>query len=164
MENKATTYVEKKITRSYWKTLPRVVGKHPFYTPQTQFLACIDPNSYNLVKIFESIVEMEYETNQKNLQPKLHRYFKNQHGKNGSPTVCNWIVVPFKKNEMEDVTLEDFQNMIRNRAAEKIIYCQMTRIKDNMESFDNEEKQKIIQFLANAESSNPKDIYNEIQF
>ena len=162
-ENKVAKYVEKKIKRPYWKTLPREVRKHPIYTPQTQFLACIDPNSYKLVKIFESIAEMQYDTNQKNLQPKLNRYFKN-HYKNGDPTICNWIVVPFKKHEMEDITLEQFHDMIKKRAIDKIIFCQMNRVKDNIESFTDEEKEKMFQFFAAAENPHPKAFDYEIQF
>ena len=155
-------YITKKVKKN-WNTIPREKKEHFMFTPKPQYLACIDPNNYKLVRMFESITDMEKDTNQRNLQPILHRYFRNNNGKNGTPTICNWIVVRFKKEELEDTTMEDFQALISKRAIDKIIFLQLQRIRDNIESFTQEEKEKVFKFLNNVESPNPKAIDYEIQ-
>lgn len=152
MENKVKEFVKTKVKRKNWRVKPREKKEHFMFKPTPQYLACLDPNTFALVKVFESIVEMEYDTNKRNLQPILHRYFRNKHGKNGTPTICNMIIVRFKKEEMEDTTLEAFNQMLINRALDKIVFIQTERIRKNIGSFTNEEKEKLYKLLKIVES------------
>jgi hypothetical protein len=153
-------YIEKKTKKKNWNTIPREKKEHFMFKPKPQYLACIDPNTYKVLKIFESITDMEKDTNSRNLQPILHRYFINNRG---TPTICNWIVVKFKREEMEDISMEEFQKLINKRAIDKIIFIQLQRIRENIDSFTQEEKEKIFQFNNNVEHPNPKAINYEIQ-
>ena len=144
MKKELEKYIRK---RKYWRTKPREVNDHPIFRPKAKPLACIDPNTYKLIKIFDSIRDMEYDTNTKNLQPILYRYLRNKHGKNGTPTIMNWIVVDFTEEEINDMSQEDFQELIKKKAIDKIIFAQLQRIRNNIESFTKEEKQIIFNFL-----------------
>lgn len=155
--------VKKKTKRKIWKSIePRNPGEVLGFVPAPKYLACIDPNTYKLVRFFESVLEMQHDTNIKNLQPILYRYLRNTHGKNGTATIGNWIVVEFMKEEMEDKTLEEFESMIFNKAIDKILFVQMQRVRENINTFTTEEKKKIFRFLNNVESPNPKAIDDEV--
>ena len=57
----------------------------------------------------------------------------------------------------------DFQKLIQKKATDKIIMIQLQRIRDNLNSFTQKEKELIFRFLANAESPNTNDINLKIE-
>ena len=149
-------YVEKKAKAKHWRTKDRVVKFHPKWgDPKTQFLACIDPNSYKLIRVFTSIANMEYDTNSRNLQMKLYRYFRDHEGK-GALTICNYIVVAFKEEDMENVSLEQFHKHIKDLALNKILLIQTRRIIENLEVFTTKDKNRIFKLMEAIEHPGTK--------
>ena len=100
-------YVEKKRRkRRNWRTIKKERKKHFMYPEAPRhLLAAIDPITLKVVEMFDGIKEMEFATNRRNLQPILNRYFKGEFGKNGSPTVCDWIMVRFEAEEREELNM-----------------------------------------------------------
>ena len=136
MSQETRDYVEKKIVRPVWNATFRFKDEKPKYKKQTQFLTCIDPESLKILKIYESIQEMEYDTDTKNLQPILNRYFKGLYKK---PTICEYIVVPFYRKELR-YSLEEFKETISKRAIDRVLNMKMQKIKDKVYSNNYESK------------------------
>lgn len=158
--SEAKKYIKKK----RWKTIPKEIKKHFIFDskPSLNFIA-IDPNTYQIVRIFKGVYELEFATNRKNLQPLLHKYTRNQLGKSGSPLLCGWIVVQLDDSELEGKSLEQLQKIVQRKAIDKILMIQMQRIRDNLISFTQKEKELIFKFLSNAESPNVNDINIKIE-
>ncbi len=153
------------VRRKRWKTIPEVRKKHYQFDSEgnKQNLIAIDPNTYQIARIFRGVYELEFATNRKNLQPILHRYTRNILGKSGSPLLCEWIIIKIDDSELEGKSREDLQKIVQRKAIDKIVMLQMQRIRDNLKSFTQKEKELIFNFLNNAESLNPKDINIKIE-
>ncbi len=136
MSQETRDYVEKKIVRPVWNATFRFKDEKPKYRKQTQFLTCIDPESLKILKIYESIQEMEYDTDTKNLQPILNRYVKELYKK---PTFCEYIVVSFYRKELL-YSLEEFKETISKRAIDRVLNMKMQKIKDKVYSNNYESK------------------------
>ena len=60
-------------------------------------------------------------------------------------------------------SLEKLQKIVQRKAIDKILMIQMQRIRDNLISFTQGEKELIFKFLNNAESPNKNDINLKIE-
>jgi len=157
-------FINKKVNKKRnWSVQEKEKKEHFMFKPKPQYLVCLEPSNYTIVQMFESITQMEKDTNRRHLQPLLNKYFKGQLGKSGSPLICNWIVVKIQKEELIDISIEDLQVIVRKRAIDNILFMQMQRIRDNMDAFTHQDKEKIHKFLINVESPNPKAINYEIK-
>jgi len=156
---------KKYIKRKRWSTIPKEKKKHFKFDSEgaKQNLIAIDPNTYQIVRIFRGVYELEFATNRKNLQPLLHKYIRNKLGKAGSPLLCGWIIVKIDDSDLENKSLEQLQKLVQRKAINKIVMIQMQRIRDNLKSFTQGEKELIFKFLANAESPNKNDINLKIE-
>lgn len=153
--------VKEYVKRKRWTIKAKKVQK-PFHDSGKLFVA-IDPNTYKIVKFFKTIRELEHATNRKNLQPLMYKYLRNDLGKSGSPLICGWIMVQYEEEEAEDKSMEEFQELIKRKAIDKILMMQLQRIRDNLISFTQGDKETIFKFLANTESPNTNDINLKIQ-
>jgi hypothetical protein len=124
MSQELREYIEEKVVRKLWDATFRLADDKPVYTKQTQLLICINPITLELEKVFESIPEMEYDLQKVNLQPILNKYFK---GKYKSPTICDYVVVPFARKHLRMQT-DEFQNMIKEKAIDSILKKQHQEI------------------------------------
>lgn len=158
--SEAKKYLKKK----RWKTIPKKRKKHFIFDskPSLNFIA-IDPNTYKIVRIFKGVYELEFATNRKNLQPLLYKYTRNQLGKRGSPLLCGWIIVQLDDSEIGGKSQEQLQKIVQRKAIDKIIMLQMQRIRENLTSFTQKEKELIFKFLSNAESPNTNNINIKIE-
>ena len=130
MSTEAREYIENKIIRKVWDATFRQDDQKPNYTKQTQFLVCIDPETLGIVKIYESIQEMEYDTESVNLQPILNKYFKGLYKR---PTVCGFIMVPFYRKELRH-SLSQFKEVINERAIDRVLNMKMQMVRDKVYS------------------------------
>ena len=66
-------------------------------------------------------------------------------------------------SELEGKSLEQLQKIVQRKAIDKILIIQMQRIRENLISFTQKEKELILKFLSNAESPNVNDINIKIE-
>ena len=153
--------VKEYVKRKRWKIKEDEIGEQIFGVGR--LFVAIDPNTYRVVQLFKKVREIEFATNRKNLQPLLYKYLRNDLGKSGSPLICGWIIIQYEEEEAEGKSMVDFQKLIQKKATDKIIMIQLQRIRDNLNSFTQKEKELIFRFLANAESPNTNDINLKIE-
>lgn len=136
MSKEVREYVEEKIIRDVWDATFRSEEEKPNYTKQTQFLACINPENLEIIKIFESITEMEHNTGSINLQPILNKYFKGLYKR---PTICEYIVVPFYRKDLRH-SIPEFREVISERAIDRVLNMRLQQIEGKIYNKSHEAK------------------------
>lgn len=160
MSTEAREYIENKIIRKVWDATFRQGGEKPNYTKQTQFLVCIDPETLGIEKIYESIQEMEYDTESVNLQPILNKYFKGLYKR---PTVCGFIVVPFHRKELRH-SIEKFQEVINMKAIDRVLNMKMQMVRDKVYSKNYQAKKAYYSVFNTILSTYTNNTDYEIKF
>jgi hypothetical protein len=156
-ESEPVQHANKK-SKKYWRTIPKNIKGD-----KSVKLIALDPNTYEIVNVFNGIGELEFATNRKHLQALVLKHINNQFGKTGKPLIEGWIIVRITENEMDKMTLEEYEKYILDQALDKIIILQLQRIREHLNSFITTDKHKIHQFLRNVESANPNNINIKIK-
>ena len=146
-----------------WMTIPKNLQPKKMGFQVSNYFVCIDPHSYRVLRIFKGTKELEFEVNMKNLQGRLYKYIRNDLGKNADPTLFGYIIIKLTEDELSDLSMVQLEELVQKKAIDKIILLQMERIRININTLTEIEKQKTFEFLSNVESPNPTDIYKKIK-
>jgi hypothetical protein len=126
-------------------------------------IVAVDPQTLEIIVVFYSIAEFEYATNLKRTRERLWRYEKNILPKKGTSTMNGWFLAIFLKREWEGMSEEQFNEAVQKKILHKRLLYQAQRLKDNVNSFSIDEKEKIVNFLDSCLTINPKDMKHNIK-
>lgn len=150
--SKLINYVDK----SKWNvksgaTKPRT-GKARGSLREREYYACVDPNTNQLMRIYDGQKDLKYFLNPVGFEGKMRNYFKDENITDGKNTIAGFIIVRLKRHEIEKETFEQLNKHVQDKAIDRLICVKMDRIKKHLNAYTFEEKEKISQLLTEIEN------------
>jgi len=152
-ERKETKLLKKKRTNNSKNRVKRPGGRKI-----SNRFAVIDPNSYEVIRFFDNITQLENYTGIKQIYGRIHRYENYNLNARVSPNISGYIIVRWTDSEVLSMDRDKFIEFIQARVKGWMIFNQFDRIRENIKSFDDYTLDKLFNYLNKVENINSKNL------
>jgi len=115
--------------------------------------AIFNPNTYELVRIFDSISQLENYTNITGLCSRVKIYEKYERSRRGDTTIFGHVVVRWRDDDVRGLSRDEFLQFLEDKALGWMVLHQFERIRLNIATIDKYTLNKLFNYIKKIEDN-----------